>query len=176
MNASHSYHRASLYERDYYTWSVDQARALQERRVDALDWENLADEVGDLGKSIARGLKSQLARLLTHLLKWRFEAGRRKHSETIAKSWRVSIGNARDEVLDLLEENPGLKPQVPELFLNAYRRAFKRMQRETGLVSSTFPAACPWTFEQALDDDFWLDSDPPLRKPNAGGKKTRSSR
>jgi hypothetical protein len=169
---SNSHVRDNLYERDYYTWSIDQARALQERRVDALDWENLADEVGDLGRNVARSVKSQLARLLTHLLKWRFEAERRKHSETTAKSWRISIGNARDEVLDLLQENPGLKPQVPELFARAYRRALNRAQRETGLGSSMFPASCPWTFEQAMDEDFWPEAKIGSRRKRANGNRS----
>ncbi len=59
----------SLYERDYYTWALEQARALQERRIEEVDWENLAEEIGDLGRSEARSVRSQLARLLAHLLK-----------------------------------------------------------------------------------------------------------
>jgi Domain of unknown function DUF29 len=114
---------------------------------------------------------------LTHLLKCQFEAEWRNHSVSSAKSWRISIGNARDEVLDLLEENPGLKPQVPELFAKAYRRAINRTQRETGLAGATFPAACRWSFEQAMDYDFWPDSEdqsPPI--PVNRRKKIRKSR
>ena len=147
-----------LYERDYYAWSLRQARALQERRVDALDWENLADEVGDFAGSIARSLKSQLARLLTHLLKWQFEAERRHRSASSAKSWRISIGNARDEISDLLEENPGLRSRIPELFAKAYLRARSRAQRETGLPASILPGSSPWTFVQVMDNNFWPDS------------------
>jgi hypothetical protein len=40
----------SLYERDYYTWALEQARALKEHRLEELDWENLADEVEGLVK------------------------------------------------------------------------------------------------------------------------------
>jgi Domain of unknown function DUF29 len=130
-----------------------------------------------LAASVARSLKSQLARLLTHLPKWQFEAERRRHSESSAKSWRISIGNARDEVLDLLEENPGLKPQVPELFAKAYSRAVKRTQRETGLDKSTFPAACPWTFEQVVDEEFGPNSeDRSHRKPANSAKKIKRIR
>jgi hypothetical protein len=92
MSASNTHLGENPYGRDYYTWALEQARALQERRVDALDWENLADEVGDSAGSIARSLKSQLARLLTHLLKLQFETERRKRSASSAKSWRISIG------------------------------------------------------------------------------------
>jgi Domain of unknown function DUF29 len=43
--------RQSLYERNYYTWALKQARALKEHRAEMLDWENLAEEVGDLARS-----------------------------------------------------------------------------------------------------------------------------
>jgi hypothetical protein len=38
-------HKQSLYERDYYTWALEQARALREHRLEDLDWDNVADEV-----------------------------------------------------------------------------------------------------------------------------------
>ncbi|HJU10872.1 MAG TPA: DUF29 domain-containing protein, partial [Candidatus Binataceae bacterium] len=96
----------SLYERDYYTWILEQQRALYERRVEDLDWMNLAEEVGDLGRSEARGLRSQMARLLAHLLKWQLQPSRRTNS------WRASIRGARDRIRELLDESPGLKSRL----------------------------------------------------------------
>ena len=43
-----------LYRRDYYAWALEQARALQERRFEALDFEHLAEEVEDLAKGERR--------------------------------------------------------------------------------------------------------------------------
>ncbi len=141
-----------LYERDYYTWAIEQARALQERRAGALDWDNLAEEVGDLGRSEARSLRSQLARLLAHLLKWQLQRARRTNS------WRGSIQGARDEIRELLDESPGLKARLPELFQKAYRAAVNLACEETNLDKSIFPASSPWSLEQAIDDEFWPDS------------------
>ena len=161
--------RDSLYERDYFSWALQQARALQERQVEELDWKNLAEEVGDLGRSEARGLRSQLARLLAHLLKWQLQPRRRTYS------WRGSIRGARREIRDLLDESPGLKSRLPELFPKAYRAAVDLACEETNLDLSRFPASCPWTFEQVMDDDFWPDavtqsSAGPNRRANAQRK------
>ena len=52
--------RHGLYERDYYRWAVEQARALKEHRTEALDWKNLAEEVKGLGRSERRELRSRL--------------------------------------------------------------------------------------------------------------------
>jgi hypothetical protein len=38
---------------------------------------------------------------------------------------------------------------------DAYASVRRQTAAETGLSLETFPAACPWTAEQVLDDDFW---------------------
>lgn len=42
---------SELHERDYYSWAQEQARALREHRIEGIDWDNLAEEVEDLGRS-----------------------------------------------------------------------------------------------------------------------------
>ena len=42
---------SQLYGRDYYAWVQAQADALRERRIEDVDWENVAEEIEDLGKS-----------------------------------------------------------------------------------------------------------------------------
>jgi hypothetical protein len=59
----------SLYERDPYTWALEQARALRERRVAEVDWDNLAEEVEDLAGRQPDSLKSYCRVLIEHLLK-----------------------------------------------------------------------------------------------------------
>jgi uncharacterized protein DUF29 len=155
MSPSLSDDRQNHRARDYYTWALDQARALRDRRPKALDWDGLAEELEDSGKSEARSLKRQLARLLAHLLKWRLQAARRTRSRRTANSWRASIDGTRQEIRDLLDESPGLRRLVPELFPKAFAMAVNLAGQETGMDKSLFPARCPWTFEQAMDEDFW---------------------
>ena len=63
----------SLYDADILLWSEQQADLLRrlargERVNDAVDWENLIEEVGDAGKSEFNGVASLLEVGLTHLL------------------------------------------------------------------------------------------------------------
>ena len=50
----------SLYDEDFVAWTQQQAKALRaaagSRTNQPLDWENLAEEVEDLGKSVRREL------------------------------------------------------------------------------------------------------------------------
>ena len=60
-----------LYDRDYFAWAQVQAEALRAHRSgeNALDYDNLAEEVEDLGGSIRRACISQIANIIEHLLK-----------------------------------------------------------------------------------------------------------
>lgn len=144
------------YGRDYYGWVQQNVRAIREGRIEDVDWAHVAEELEDMGKSERRALRSQLARLLAHLLKWSFQPRRRRSSE---HSWRATIEHARATVRELMQENPSLKPQLPGLFLSAYRDALALVVGETNLPKKTFPASCPWSFNQVMDQAFWPEPD-----------------
>ena len=143
------------YERDYYGWIQQNARAIREGRLKDVDWANVAEELEDMGKSERRALCSQLARLLAHLLKWSHQPQRRRSSE---HSWRATIEHARDTARELIEENPSLKPELPELLSKAFRDALAQVVGESNLPKKNFPATCPWSYDQVLDEDFWPET------------------
>jgi hypothetical protein len=143
---------ASLYERDYYGWIQRNVRAIREGRVHEVDWANVAEELEDMGKSERRALRSQLARLMSHLLKWSYQPERRRISE---HSWRATIEHARQSVSELLSESPSFKPQLPQLLRLAYSDAVAEAVAQTNLPKRTFPADCPGTFNQMMAEDFW---------------------
>jgi hypothetical protein len=92
--------------------------------------------------------------LLTHLLKYKFQPNK------ISQSWRLSIANQRDDIADLIEENPGLKAKQQALFAKAYKRARRDCAIETRLPISSFPDLPPFSLEQAQAPNFWPASQP----------------
>jgi len=140
---------AQLYETDFYAWLQDQASVLRIGSFANLDVDNLIEEIDSMGKSHKRALESRLEILLMHLLKWQFQPKMR------TPSWRATIHVQRDRIGKLLRENPSLKSRVSHVFDEAYKFATGLAETETGLDQSTFPERCPWTFEQAMDKDFW---------------------
>jgi hypothetical protein len=147
--------RPDLYERDYYSWALEQAALLRARRFTELDLENLAEEVEDLGRSEAKELQSRYETLLAHLLKWEFQPEHRSHS------WAGTIRRERGKIVEHLADNPGLKPRRTELFGKAFRSAREDAAIETNLPVDRFPTTCPYTLEQAMDDAFWPGPDRP---------------
>ena len=147
--------RPDLYERDYYSWALEQAALLRARRFAELDLENLAEEVEDLAKAEARELRSRYATLVTHLLKWELQPQRRSHS------WVATIIRERNAILDHLDESPGLNPRREELFAKASKAARAGAAAETNLPLGGFPASSPYTRAQAMDEAFWPWPDQP---------------
>ena len=141
--------RRSLHDNDFYAWSLEQAALLRAGRVGEADLATIAEEIESMGKTEKRELVSRLTVLLLHLLKWeRQPAGR-------SNSWRLSIANARDEIADLLDDNPSLKAIIDDVMTSAYRYARRKAAIEMDMAEDTFPAQCPWNFARAMDEGFW---------------------
>ena len=137
------------YEKDFYGWTQEQASLLRAGRLTDLDINNLIEEIETMGRSEKRELQSRLMVLLVHLLKWQYQPARR------GRSWTLTIKGQRINLEDVISDNPGLKPQLPDLLSNAYRLAKVEASKQTGLDESLFYQTCPWTLEQIRDDGFF---------------------
>ncbi len=136
----------NLYERDFYQWTIQQAKLLKAGALSQLDIENLIEEVEAMGKSQKKELLSRLTVLILHLLKWDYQTERR------VKSWQKTIATQRTEIDFLLYDNPSLKREIQESVIRAYRASIKRAAAETGLPESAFPESCPYSTEQIMGE------------------------
>ncbi len=139
---------SNLYDRDFYAWTNEQAGLLREGGLSSADVANIAEEIETLGRNEKRELRSRLSVLFLHLLKWRHQSIRR------SRSWELSITNARNELAEHLADSPSLRAVLPEAVASAYRRARLYAEQQTGLPAKTFPAECPWTFDQAMTEEL----------------------
>lgn len=146
-----------LYETDYYAWTRQQAAEL--RRLakagagSTLDLENLAEEVESLGRSDLNTVRSQVRRIIEHLLKL-------EHSPAQAPrpQWKQSVGQARDEVADRLTAS--LRRDVEKDLGTLFQRG--RRDAELGLMqhgepeaAKALPVTCPYGFEQIIRQDWY---------------------
>lgn len=138
-----------LYETDFFAWANQQASLLRSGDLRAADIDHIAEEIESMGRSEKRELLSRLAVLLMHLLKWQAQPTLR------GNSWRATIKVQRRELERHLGDNPSLKAKLPEVIEPAYGDALLLAARETGLAESSFPASCPWSFSELLDNGFW---------------------
>jgi hypothetical protein len=137
-----------LYEEDFVAWADTMAQLLKQGKLDALDLEHLIEEVEDLGNRHRDSLRSQLTRLLMHLLKWEFQP----HKQT--GSWMGSIKESRKQIFRLLRDYPSLKNHLYEALSRCYQDAMEDASEEIGLPMQQFPSQCPYDVEKILDNDF----------------------
>ncbi len=139
------------YELDFYAWTQEQAKSLSLGKWQALDIENLVEEILSLGKQQKQELRNRLGVLIGHLLKWDYQ------SELRGKSWKATIREQRDEILDILKENPSLKPYLDEAIQKGFRQGINLVLRETPLDIDDLPSECPYAIAQILDLQFPFD-------------------
>lgn len=152
MSSNKSDRANALYESDFYGWTELQAKALATRQVEALDWQNLREEIISLGKQEYRELVSRLTVLVGHLLKWEYQPDKR------SRSWFLTIREQRRAIRRHLQGNPSLKSRIPTALSDAFEAGVDLALRDTDLPIRTFPSHCLFTFEDIITDYFLCDT------------------
>ena len=137
-----------LYEADYLQWIETNLENLRNKDYEQVDWENLLEEIEDMGRSERRGLESNLIIVLLHLLKWQYQPEKR------SGSWESSIIEHRRRIKKALKESPSLKLYLTNILDESYTESVKQAKAETQLPLDTFPKECPYQLTSILDDEF----------------------
>jgi hypothetical protein len=147
----------SLYQTDYYAWTKQQAaalRAMAARRVNStLDLENLAEEIESLGRSDWRAARSQVQRVIEHLLKLEFSPAREPRP-----GWLDTITEARDQLADLLTSvlRREVEDDLSSVFARSRRDTAKALRRhDEHEAVDALPQECPYSFEQIVDQVWY---------------------
>jgi hypothetical protein len=159
----------ALYDEDFVRWTEEQAATLRQAKnlppagtVGSnlpLDWENLAEEIESLGKSDRRELRSQITRVLRHLLK--LEASPAAEPRA---GWRATIDEARTEIEGLLEDSPSLRREIHALIKKQIHAAARLAAADLAHHGEPMEAVRArleggeYTEEQVLGD--WFPNDP----------------
>lgn len=140
---------AVTYKDDFYGWLTATAQLLRAGEIAKIDFDNIAEELEAMSKSERRELASRLTVLLAHLLKWQYQPEKR------SRSWQNTIKIQRIDINELLQDSPSLRYEIEHVIDNAYRKARIWAEEETGIDQHHFPAGCPYTFDELLDEQFF---------------------
>ena len=144
---------ATRHEADVYTWVQEQVALLRAGRVDALDLENIAEELSDVGLSEYYRLQSAIEIVLLHMLKWDHQSERR------TRSWALSIAEHRERARIQQRKSPGLESSLGEIRSDAYRLARLGAARQMKRPLKSLPDECPYTWDEILTRPFDFDAD-----------------
>ncbi|PSB08178.1 DUF29 domain-containing protein [Pleurocapsa sp. CCALA 161] len=138
-----------LYGKDFNLWLEEIAIAIKNRDVSKMDWDNLLEEIEDMGASQKRALRSYLNRLIEQIFKLKYWTSERDRNRN---NWRLEITNFRREIKSILEDSPSLNKYLAENYLFWYDKSVKGLQK-----SKVFelPNHQPISLDEVLDDNYF---------------------
>ncbi len=165
---------SSLYRRDGYTWAKQQAAALRDRDLDAVDWDNVIEEIEGLARAERNVWVAHCAQAIVHMLAV-------EHCKTAGvgtlRKWETEIGAFRIGMASAIDSNLGLQGEYAEMLSMAWRsgRAYA-VERLAGYaaeaagagdsrpfrraIRAQLPEDCPYLVEHVAAYDPKLDKEP----------------
>ena len=139
----------SLYDADILLWSEQQADLLRrlargERVNDAVDWENVIEEVGDVGRSEFNSVASLLEVGLTHLLL----AHASPRTEPVGH-WRSEARTALAGAARRYAPSMGPRLDLGELWSLAVTATRDKLAADGGPARPT-PTDCPFAIQDLV--------------------------
>ncbi len=138
-----------LYEIDDNLWLEKTIDLLKENRFNELDLENLIEELESLARRDKLAMASLLEKVITHLLLldyWDVEYERNY------RHWQSEIISFRRQLNKRMTTN--FYNYLDNNLIDSYKYCRKYVVNKSGL--DTFPQQCPYTLEQLLDEDWFL--------------------
>jgi hypothetical protein len=152
----------TLYEIDDSLWLEETIELLKVKRFDAIDLENLIEELEDLGNEKKFRVASFLQQIIRHALLLQFWRVERDYNQG---HWESELANFQDQLDTYLTAS--LRKYLEQEFDSIYQKALRYVIKKTK-NQVNFPDTCPYTLEELLNPD-WLPSD------NQGGNNERNS-
>jgi hypothetical protein len=148
-----------LYVSDFHAWTIDQAERLRglatTRSNLPIDAVHLAEELDALGSEQRAGVRSQLRRIIEHLLKLRHSPAQAPRA-----GWQRTVVSARAELADRLTATlrRDLEEHLDELYADGAEMARKALESygETAAAGS-IPAGRPFTLDEILRRGWYPD-------------------
>jgi Domain of unknown function DUF29 len=158
MNIGNIKERAMLTKQDWdwlatgseYEMAVTIQQLLQENQVMEAS-EGLYALIESMGKSKRLALKSQLIRLMIHVIKWKCQPQKRSYS------WAISILSARREIEDIQEEVPSLNRDfIESIWDKCFQNAVKEAEMEMRKVKCHLTSL---SWSEVFEDEYILWDD-----------------
>jgi hypothetical protein len=150
------------YDDDFYAWTQHQAELLRAMPVtdNRFDRDNVAEEIESLGRDQRDAARSQVRRIIEHLLKLQYSP-----AQDPRYGWMASVAEARSALDDKLSTSLArqIEGELPRLYRDGRRQAELGLrQYHEGDAAALLPDICPYSFDQVCQDDWYPE---PMEKP-----------
>jgi hypothetical protein len=144
--------KARLYDEDFYVWTEAQAELLRQRRFEALDLDNLIEEVEGLARAEKSSVLNNASIIIEHLLKLQYSPAQEPRNV-----WRASVREHRRRL------RRDLTPRLRQILDAELASLYGEVRDDTeallrdyseGAAADALPATCPYSLDQ-LAGDWW---------------------
>jgi hypothetical protein len=130
--------KTDTYDTDYYQWTLEQVQALRERNLEAIDWENMIEEIETLGRSNYSVVFIILRRQIEHRLKIDY-ANRPEHKNHWTIEGLTFKKNLKKRISPSMK--PKLEADLPEIYQDAVELVLAK-------YNITLPPSCPYSLDE----------------------------
>ena len=165
---------SGLYRRDGYAWAKQQAEALRRRDLQAIDWDNVIEEIEAVGRAERKPWVSNCAQALAHM-----QAIEHCKTATPAnlEDWETEIRAFRGAMADAIDASHSLQGEYGEILAMAWkigrREAVERLAAYAAQAAgrrspkpflraaeAKLPEECPYLVEHVCPYDPKRDKAP----------------
>jgi hypothetical protein len=146
-------HKAkNLYDEDFYVWTEAQAELMRKRQFEALDLDNLIEEVEALGRAEKSSVLNNTSVIIEHLLKLQYSPAQEPRN-----AWRASVREHRRRL------RRDLTPRLRQILGAELPMLYGEIRDDTAALlhdygedaaADALPADCPYTLDQ-ITGDWW---------------------
>lgn len=153
--------KSQTHDQDFLKWTEEQTALFKSGRLSELDYDNIFEELDDMGKEQKVALQSLLRNIIIHLLKLELSP-----AEDPRPAWVEEVTEFRDQAQTRIEETPSLKHYSAELFAKAWPQAKRAAEKsfEAYRENVFVPDVNPYSFEQVLNHDYLPEIAKSLKK------------
>jgi len=143
---------AELYDADFHVWALEQAELLRAKRFDALDLDNLIEEIEELADTKLSAVLNNARVVMEHLLKLQHGPATDPRNK-----WRARVREHRRRI------HTDLTPRIEQILARELPRlyAMARADAAAGMrdfgehaAADALAEACPVTLER-VTGDWW---------------------
>jgi hypothetical protein len=142
----------TLYEIDDSLWLEETIELLKAKNFEALDLENLIEELEDLGNEKKFRVAGFLQQIIRHCLLLQFWTRERDYNQA---HWQAELVNFQYQLKRYLTTN--LRKYLEQEFEQIYFESVQYVRKKTD-NKVKFPDICPYSLAELLDTN-WLPSD-----------------
>ena len=147
-----------LYDRDLNAWAKQQAEALRRRDMEAIDWENVIEELEGVGRAQREPWLTNCETALERML---LIEHCNSPSVSNLKRWKSDIGDSQLGMAEAISDNPSLREECAEMLSLAWdvgrSRAVRRLAAHASdkaeVVDAQLPKECPYLLEHVVGYD-----------------------